>query len=248
MKPVAKIRLGCAGWSIPAPQAAEFPGEGTHLSRYALRFGMAEINSSFYRPHLPRTYAKWAEQVPDNFRFSVKFPKSVTHGLRLVGAAATIAEFASQVGCLGKSLGAVLVQLPPSLALDARVAVEFFSAMRDHIAAPIVCEPRHVSWFDDAAAGIWEEFGVSRVAADPARVPAAALVSGGGKLRYWRLHGSPRVYYDAYDDAQLAAWGSQIRAATAAGNDCMVVFDNTAAGHATRDALRLQQLLCLDGM
>lgn len=237
------IRVGCAGWCIPSPLAGGFPVDGTHLSRYAARLAVVEINSSFYRPHLPRTYAKWAAQVPAGFKFSVKFPKSVTHGSRLLNADATVVEFASQVGELGDALGAVLVQLPPSLAFDAELTSSFFSTMRDHLRVPIVCEPRHASWFDAEADDIWQRFAVSRVAADPARVPAAGVTAGGGPTRYWRLHGSPRVYYDAYDDASLAAWAGQIRAEARAGHECMVIFDNTAGGHAVRDALRLQELL-----
>src|SRR5689334_17993997 len=109
-------RIGCAGWSIPTAQATLFPGEGSHLERYARRFNAVEINSSFYRPHQPRTYAKWAAQVPDGFRFAVKFPRAVTHQSRLREPDETVSAFATQVRELGDRLGPILVQLPPSLA------------------------------------------------------------------------------------------------------------------------------------
>jgi uncharacterized protein YecE (DUF72 family) len=236
-------RIGCAGWSIRSEHAALFPGDGTHLSRYALRFNAVEINSSFYRPHQPRTYAKWAAQVPDGFRFAVKFPRAVTHESRLAEPDATIDAFATQVSALGDRLGPILVQLPPSLAFDAPVADAFFARLRARLDGPVVCEPRHATWFAPAVDAFWVRHGVGRVGADPARVPEAATAGGAGGVRYWRLHGSPRVYYDAYGDSGLAPWARDVANARGAGAETWVIMDNTALGHATLDAIRLEAML-----
>src|SRR5690349_12428290 len=72
---VENVRVGCAGWSLPKEHADRFPAEGSHLERYAACFPAVEINSSFYKPHRPTTYARWAASVPPDFRFSVKVPK-----------------------------------------------------------------------------------------------------------------------------------------------------------------------------
>ena len=74
-------------------------------------FNAVEINSSFYRPHRASTYARWSQSVPDEFRFAVKVPKSVTHGLRLVGCADLLDEFLGPVRALGDKLGCLLVRL-----------------------------------------------------------------------------------------------------------------------------------------
>ncbi|SRR5581483_207180 len=81
----AELRIGVAGWSLPRAVLDEFPREGSHLARYAARLNCAEINSSFYRPHQPATYARWAASVPANFRFAVKLPRAITHDARLRG-------------------------------------------------------------------------------------------------------------------------------------------------------------------
>ncbi|HYW08000.1 MAG TPA: DUF72 domain-containing protein, partial [Longimicrobium sp.] len=107
--------IGCAGWSLPRVEQERFPAEGTHLERYAGRFPAVEINSSFYRPHRPATYARWGESVPPSFRFSVKVPKAITHTLRLRAAAEPLAAFLAEAGALEEKLGCLLVQLPPSL-------------------------------------------------------------------------------------------------------------------------------------
>jgi uncharacterized protein YecE (DUF72 family) len=80
---IPTLRIGCAGWSLRAEQAALAPSDGSHLERYARVFDAVEINSSFYRPHRPQTYARWAESVPADFRFAVKMPKAISHGKRL---------------------------------------------------------------------------------------------------------------------------------------------------------------------
>src|SRR5450830_1663152 len=125
-------RLGCAGWSISRDAAPSFPGDGIHLERYAAVFNAVEINSSFYRPHQPQTYARWADSVPDAFRFAVKLPRTITHDQRLKEIDAPLARFAAEAGTLGDKLGCVLVQLPPSLTLDTVVADEFLQRLRGH--------------------------------------------------------------------------------------------------------------------
>src|SRR5207342_49662 len=113
------IRIGCASWSIASRQAGLF-GEGdSTLSRYATRFSVVEVNSTFHRRHRPDTFVRWAAAVPRTFRFSVKLPKTITHEARLVRSAAAIRDFARDIAGLGAKLGGVLVQLPPSLAFDA---------------------------------------------------------------------------------------------------------------------------------
>jgi uncharacterized protein YecE (DUF72 family) len=237
------IRVGCAGWSIISRHADLFGEGGSHLARYATRFDVVEINSSFYRPHRRETYERWAAAVPARFRFSVKVPKTITHDLRLQGAGKPLDRFAAEVAGLGGKLGGLLVQLPPSLVYDARIASTFFAMMRRRFDEPIACEPRHASWFEPEVDTLWQRHDIARAAADPARLPAASEAAGAGSLRYWRWHGSPRIYYSAYSDDALQALAQDLRAAAKTGATCWCLFDNTAGGHAIADAARLQALL-----
>lgn len=233
------LHVGCTGWSIPATSGADFPGKGSHLERYARRFGAVEISSSFYRHHLPRTYARWAATVPADFRFAVKLPRAVTHDARL-GAAGfpDLDRFLAEVAHLGDRLGPLLVQLPPSRAFDAGRVAAFFAALAARTPAAVACEPRHRSWFTGAADALLAEARVARVAADPARVPAAADPGGWPGLVYRRLHGSPVIYRSPYPARALDAYAAALRneAATA---PVWCFFDNSADGAAPRDALDL---------
>src|SRR4051812_9584355 len=97
----ARMLTGCAGWTIPRDAAAAFPADGSHLARYAAVFNAVEINSSFYRAHRAATYARWADSVPGDFRFSVKLPRAITHDAGLRGVHALLDQFAAEAGQLG---------------------------------------------------------------------------------------------------------------------------------------------------
>jgi uncharacterized protein YecE (DUF72 family) len=231
--------VGCAGWTLPRDVQPAFPAEGTHLQRYAGRFGAVEINSSFHRPHRPSTYARWAQSVPPGFRFCAKLPKTITHQLKLVDAHDALDTFLAEAAGLGAGLACLLVQLPPSLQFDADTADRFFAALRARTDVALVCEPRHATWFTADAGDLLARWKVARVAADPARVPEAAEPGGWRDLAYYRLHGSPRIYYSAYDADYLDALAARIRADLDAGREVWCIFDNTASGAATQNALDL---------
>jgi uncharacterized protein YecE (DUF72 family) len=236
------VRIGCAGWSIASVHAPLFGDGDSMLARYATRFDTVEINSCFYRPHRRQTYERWSDTVPANFRFSAKLPRAITHEARLVDADDVLLRFLDEVSGLGDRLGGLLVQLPPSLAFDARAVDTFFERLRSRTHVPLACEPRHRSWFVPALDAVWERYGIARVAADPARVPGAGEVAGQGDWNYWRWHGSPKIYYSAYDDAALRALAGDVLAHATPDREAWCILDNTAAGHAITDAAALQAL------
>jgi uncharacterized protein YecE (DUF72 family) len=236
------VRVGCAGWALRKEHASEFQAEGTHLTRYAGRFPAVEINSSFYKPHKPATYVKWGASVHEDFRFAVKVPKEATHARRLVGAGDVLDRFLPEATSLGARLGPLLVQLPPSLAFDADVAESFLAALRERFDGAVVIEPRHATWFESKAERLVTGYRVARVAADPAVVEEAAEPGGWDGLVYYRLHGSPKVYHSVYPEEYLRALAATLRkASTVAPTWC--IFDNTAEGAATADALTVLERL-----
>jgi uncharacterized protein YecE (DUF72 family) len=244
--PARRVRVGCAGWSIPSRHAHLF-GEGdSHLARYATRFDVVEINSTFYREHKASTFERWAAGVPAGFRFSAKLPRAITHDARLQGAGDMLTAFFDSTAGLGRKLGGVLVQLPPSLAFDVRVSDRFFAVLRRRFDGPVACEPRHASWFGAAAETVFGRYAIARAAADPAPVPEAARPGGthaGTRWSYWRWHGSPRKYYSRYDDAALALLAHALAGRGSVRAPAWCILDNTAHGHAMDDAARLQAMV-----
>jgi uncharacterized protein YecE (DUF72 family) len=236
------LGVGCTGWAIPRQYADRFPAHGTHLERYSRHLPVVEIDSSFRRSHRPSTYARWADSVPESFRFAVKLPKEITHTRRLADATGVLKEFLAEIQGLGAKLGPLVIQLPPSLSFDARVAEVFFATLRKHHTGQVVCEPRHQSWFTEEIEKLLQAMQVARAAVDPAITPEAASPGGTGGLVYYRLHGSPRMYYSTYDDAYLDKLAKELVTAAAV-RPTWCIFDNTALGAATANALRVMERL-----
>lgn len=243
-----RVLVGCAGWSLPRELQPRFGPGASHLARYATRLPVAEINSSFHRPHRRSLYEKWAASVPADFGFCAKLPRTITHERRLAGCEGLLDAFLEQAGGLGDKLRCLLVQLPPSLAFDAATAPAFLAALRARFAGALACEPRHASWFAGEADALLRELRVARVLADPVRHEAGRAPGGWPRLIYLRLHGSPRMYYSAYAPQLLRALARRIRMAAAEGAQVWCIFDNTASGAAVDDALGLRELLSDKGL
>lgn len=241
--------VGTAGWSLPRASQERFPAPVTaktasHLQRYSLQLPAVEINSSFYRPHQRSTYERWAAATPPTFRFCVKLPRSITHDARLQGTKALLQTFMAQAQGLGDRLGCLLIQLPPSLALHALVAEDFLRHLRAlHPKGGIALEPRHSSWFTTEANALLHHWRVGRVLADPVLHTTGGAPGGWPGLVYCRLHGSPRTYYSSYDAVLIRTLAARLTAATTEAQSVWCIFDNTAHGAATDNALDLQGLL-----
>jgi uncharacterized protein YecE (DUF72 family) len=232
-------RIGTAGWSLPKGSA----GEGSRLSRYSRVLCCAEINSTFYRVHRASTWARWVTETPEDFRFSIKAAKTITHEAKLRGTEPLLRGFLDQIQPMADKAGPLLFQLPPSLEFDRALAEEFLGGLRGLYRGKAVLEPRHASWFTPAAEALLKAQKIGRVAAHPAKgAPEAAerIPAPGGDtgLVYFRLHGSPRIYYSDYEEEFLAGLADRISGYA----NCWIIFDNTVLSHAFANALRLREL------
>lgn len=221
--------IATAAWSIASTVADRFPANGSGLSRYAAVFRGVEVNTTFYRRHRRDTFARWAASVPDDFRFALKIPQEITHDMRLAGIGERFASFVDEIAPLKRKIGPLLCQLPPSLPFDPDIAQEAFTVMRRLHAGPLAIEPRHRTWAGAAAKALFSRFSIDRVLADPPVVWDAAQFSG--PVRYLRLHGRPKLYHSPYSAAEVDGFLDRLA------DDGWCVFDNTASGAATVNAL-----------
>ncbi|WP_426323063.1 DUF72 domain-containing protein [Pseudoduganella sp. R-43] len=244
------VTIGIAGWALPRADADLFPPAsfGSNLARYAAVFDAVEINSSFYRPHRPETYARWADSVPAGFRFAVKLPRSITHEKRLQDVGADLDRFAAEAGALGEKLGWILVQTPPSLRFDPAAAAALFTALGERFGGKergkkpvfLACEARHGTWFGAEATALQRDMEVIRVVADPPAGEPGPFIPTRDDAGYVRLHGSPLIYRSSYEPErleQIAAWLRNQR------GNALVIFDNTMSGTQVRQARQLHALL-----
>lgn len=223
--------IATAAWSIPKAVADRFALEGSALSRYASVFGGVEVNSTFYRRQKTSTFARWAESVPDSFRFSVKLPKEISHTRAMKDIAQPFGTFLADIAPLADKQGPLLCELPPSLAFNADVLNTAFEVIRKTYDAPIVIEARHKSWASAKALDLLKTYAIDRVLADPAPVwPAEDFAV---PPRYTRLHGKPKIYYSSYTEDEIRSF-SELMAP-----DSWCVFDNTASGAAIENPLTM---------
>jgi len=221
--------IGTAAWSIPKKLAGRFAEQGSGLTRYASVFDCVEINSTFYRRHKKTTFERWAQSVPDSFRFSVKVPKEITHNRGMKDIGEPFDTFLDDIAPLGGKRGPLLCQLPPSLKFDADELDTAFKAMRDADKGMIVIEARHKSWACKEALALLKSYAIERVLADPA--PTWPADDFAHPPRYIRLHGNPEIYYSSYTDEEIRSFSELLA------KDSWCIFDNTASGAAIENAL-----------
>ena len=145
----------------------------------------------------------------------------------------------SAIAELGDKLGALLLQLPPSFEFERRRAAAFFKLLRGMHTGTVVLEPRHATWFHAKAVDLCKAFGIGYVVADPAPVEGAAALEAWTDIVYFRLHGSPRMYFSSYSAEYLESLAARLNEVAARGIPVWCIFDNTGMGTATGNACDL---------
>jgi uncharacterized protein YecE (DUF72 family) len=237
---MSRVRVGISGWRYP-PWRGEFYPKGL-VQRKELAYASRavptiEINGSFYSLQRPESYANWFDGTPDDFIFSVKAPKLITHQKRLRNIEAPVANFfASGVLRLRHKLGPVLWQLPPSMKFDPAVIETFLAqlphdtehalalaeqhddAVKGHTWLEIdakrplrhAMEVRHESFIDEAFVRLLRQYHVAFVVAGTAgRWPEKDDVTA--DFVYVRLHGALELYRSGYSDAEIDHWAAKLQ-------------------------------------
>lgn len=238
-----KLYLGLSGWSYEAWKHGFYAGvpRKDWLRHYAGVFDAVEINSTFYGRQRDSTLIKWKDQTPPGFRFAVKANRFITHLKRLDVDEDSIVKARGQCGPLGAKASAVLWQFQANFHKDIERLKNFARMLRKRFRRlPHCLEFRHASWFDDETANLMREYGLVNVISDAADWPFWDAVTAG--TAYVRLHGHSVTYHSRYSDDILGEYADKARAWLAEGRDVHVYFDNTDAGHAVEDALRLKRM------
>ena len=261
-------RVGIAGWTYPPWRGVFYPTGLPHraeLGYVASLLSTLEINGSFYSLQLPTSYRSWHDQTPEDFVFSVKGGRFITHMKKLRDPEITLANFfASGVLGLRAKLGPILWQLPPSLGFHADRLAAFFLALprstteaawlaRHHderlkdraltdtdAERPLrhALEVRHASFLTPAFTDLLRQHHIGLVVADTAgKWPLIREVTA--EFAYIRLHGDKELYTSGYTGPALDRWAATVRDWTGLGHDVYVYFDNDVKVRAPFDALAL---------
>ncbi len=234
--------IGTSGWHYDHWEGLFYPRslpDGGFLEYYAGYFGTAEINNSFYRLPQRETFGRWRDAVPENFVFSVKASRYLTHMKKLKDPSEPLERLLDRVSALGEKLGPILFQLPPRWRSNADRLEGFLEILpEDHRYA---FEFRDPSWFDGEIYGLLAKHGAAFCIYDlGGRISPKEITTD---FAYVRLHGPAGPYQGRYGTRRLAGWANAFSTWLKQGLDVYCYFDNDEAGYAVQDALKLQQMM-----
>jgi len=215
------------------------------LKFFTGQFPTTEVNYSFYHLPKPSTYEKWASQVPQEFIFSLKASRFITHVKRLTDVEAPWRLFLSHARSLGNHLGPILFQFPESFHRDDD-RLEVFLKMVRKSASPeqrlrVVFEFRHESWFSKDVYRLLNRLGAVLCIGDSGRYPRRDVVTG--DFVYVRFHGRSRLFASNYTRLELKEEADKLTGYVRDGYDTYVYFNNDAEGHAVANAKMLTGLI-----
>jgi uncharacterized protein YecE (DUF72 family) len=234
------IHVGTSGWNYKHWKGVFYPSDcpsSKWLECYAQSFATVELNATFYRQMKPETFEGWHKRTPDDFLWSVKASRYITHIKRLKDAQDPLDKFLKTVAPLKEKLGVVLFQLPPSLFFDEAVFEAFCKALRTGIRYTV--EARHPSWMEDSALSALRRHQIAWCISDSAgKFPYLEMCTS--DFAYLRLHGSKALYASEYSENELKQWAAKIKSW---GKDTYIYFDNDHRAYAPKNASRLRRLL-----
>lgn len=248
----AQIYIGTSGWHYDDWIGLFYPKEVTgynELRYHAEHFNSVENNSSFYRIARESTYKTWDKMTPDQYKFSIKLNKLITHIQRLEVndvVREKVKYILSTTQVLRDKLGAIVIQLPPHFKYDLerlQTFLSFFTAevKNQRYQFDIAIEFRNKNWFTDDVYKILEKNNTGLVAGQSSRYPLMRRVTA--DVAYIRMHGPEELFASKYTAEQLAEWAAYIRSITPHVKRVYVYFNNDFHGYALENAKELQAML-----
>ncbi|MET4082577.1 uncharacterized protein YecE (DUF72 family) [Pedobacter sp. UYP30] len=236
---------GTSGLLLPVPNKSHYPEEFKNKSRlcyYASLMNSIEINSSFYKIPLASTITKWAEDVPEEFRFTFKLFKEITHSKNLTFDSDIVSRFFNVISQVKEKKGCLLIQFPPSVRISHFINLKFLmSSLKDndpHNQWNIALEFRHPSLYVDEVYELLDTFKLGIVIHDksPANSP---MIETSRNSVYLRFHGPGGNYRGSYSDDVLSEYATYVKEWLAEDKKVFAYFNNTmGAAHANLNLLR----------
>jgi len=244
---MAKIRIGTSGWNYRAWRGSFFPDSlpaKEWLTFYASQFNSIEVNYSFYRLPSEQACGAWYLETPDDFIFTLKASRYLTHtkGLRDVREAWN--AFVARVSILQHKLGPILLQFPSSFAAtcgNCRHLNDFLAFATKSADCPrLALEFRNKSCFDEPIIALLRNYGAALVLSHSSKYPTPG-VQITADFAYFRFHGPREMFASTYTDAELDEWAAKAAALSRNNHPLYAYFNNDSGGHAPRNARDLRR-------
>lgn len=242
-----RLYMGTSGLVLPYKNSQAYPPafEGwSRLRVYGTLFNSIEVNSIFYKLPRTSTVAQWNASVGDDFRFTFKLWKQVTHNKSLHFEQPDIDKFFDVIDGAGDKQGCVLIQFPASVRLPLYKKVETLLEciqQSNHRNWPVSVEFRHVSWYDDSVYELLNAYNAAMVFHDKAGSVSPQPDLDAAHV-YLRFHGPDGNYKGSYDQGLLFEYAGYIAEWMRAGKSVYVYFNNTM-GAAVENLRTLERFL-----
>ncbi|HVT01418.1 MAG TPA: DUF72 domain-containing protein [Patescibacteria group bacterium] len=239
-----KIIVGTSGFNYKSWRGDFYPAELPQtewLKFYASKFNSVEINNSFYVTVKPATYKNWNEQTPSDFQFVVKGHRFITQLKKLKDVEDSVDLFFKNAKPLGSKLKVVLWQFPANFSNTP----EHFERLQRFVKVipqtfKHAFEFRDKSWFAKDVESLLSKNNSTLVISQSSKFPEIEMT--GKSLVYIRFHGPRSLYSSNYSDAELKSWSQKIKEYEKK-MECFAYFNNDNGGYATKNALRLKELV-----
>jgi uncharacterized protein YecE (DUF72 family) len=228
------LYVGTSGYSYKEWKGSFYPQTivaKDMLSYYSARFNAVELNNTFYRRPQPSMIENWKNQVPANFRFTVKASQGITHFRRLKNAGEATRDMLNTVSAFEKRLGAVIFRLPEEMQKDLKRLETFLKELP--AGTPAVFDFRHPTWFDDEVVALLRSQNQVFCVSDIEELPASHTY----KTADW---GYVRLRRTRYTEAELVEWIKRIK--TQRWKDTYVFFRHENEGTGPKLAAQFEDL------
>lgn len=234
--------IGTSGWQYAHWKETFYPkglGQPRWLDFYFQRFQTVELNVTFYRLPKAETFAKWRQKTPSDFIFAVKMSRYLTHIKRLKDPAPSIEYFMSKARELGPKMGPILIQLPPTMKVDAPALDDALAHLPGR---RVAVEFRHETWWTDEVRSVLEKHGAALCMADRWARPVTELwkTTDWTFLRFHQGDGRP---HPCYRKASLEPWVERLADSWGPEADSYIYFNNDPRACALRDAIWFHDML-----
>lgn len=240
---------GTSGLLLPVRNKLFYPQEFKDKSRlcfYGSLMNSIEVNSSFYKIPMASTVRKWADEVPEGFRFSFKLSKQITHNKDLAFDPDEVKRFMEVISFAGDKKGCLLVQFPPSVRIyNLKQLAHLIGTLHGHNPGGewnIAIEFRHISLYQDDVYRLLEDYGIGVVIQDKPPAATPIIMETDLPFVYLRFHGPGGSYRGSYEDDLLYEYAGYIRDWMASGKKVYTYFNNTM-GDAVNNLYTLKDLV-----
>lgn len=236
------LYIGCSGFYNNDWKGSLYPEDAKSkdfLTLYGKEFNCVEINSTFYRKPTAKTLLKWFDETPDDFKFFIKIPKTISHEKRLKDCKEDVSEFCSHIqNNLKNKLSGFLYQFPPSFK-NTQENIDLILKNLDFSFLNVI-EFRHESWWRNEIFDILKENNVIFSGVSFPGNPSEDVIINDPDILYYRLHGKPILYKSEYSEEFLNNLAEKIKNQH---HETFIFFNNTWGNAAIKNSLHLKKIL-----